>query len=37
MNPIQKLINKNEKELLKQTSKNVDDKKIIQTGRKNQN
>ena len=35
MNPIQKQLDKNEKELPKQTSKNVDNKKIPQTERKN--
>ena len=35
MIPIQKTLDKNESELPKQTSKNVDNKEIIQTGRKN--
>ena len=36
MNPIQKPLDKSEKELPKQTSKNVDNKKINQTEGKNQ-
>ena len=35
MNPIQKTLDKKESELPKQTSKHVDNKEIIQTGRKN--
>ena len=35
MNSIQKSLDKNKRELPKQTSKNLDNKKITQTGRKN--
>ena len=35
MNSIQKLLDKNERELHKQTSKVLDNKKITQTGRQN--
>ena len=35
MKPIQKPLDKNEKELPEETSKNVDNKKITQTERKN--
>ena len=36
MVPIQKTLEKNESELPKQTSKKIDNKEIIQIGRKNQ-
>ena len=37
MNPTRKPLNKNEKEPLKQTSKNVNNKKLSQTNRKKEN